>query len=209
VVGGTGLYLRAALTRLELKPPPPAGLREELERELALLGSRTLHGRLGKATGGAVHPNDGKRIIRALELERMGEAPYERSDELWSDTLRRPTALFGLVIDRDRLATRIEARVEQMIAGGAVQEVERALERGASRTARKAIGFAELAAYLQGDASLEEAKARIERRQRQYAKRQVTWMRKLANVRIIDRTGRSAREVAEEIDGALARGALS
>jgi tRNA dimethylallyltransferase len=86
-----------------------------------------------------------------------------------------------------------------MLAGGAVGEVEQALERGASRTARKALGFKEIAAHLAGEATLEEVRERIERGHRAYVRRQLTWMRKLAGVRLIDRTGMSAREAAERI----------
>jgi tRNA dimethylallyltransferase len=199
VVGGTGLYLRAALTELDLRPPPEREVREGLERELAEVGSAALHGRLSPATAAAVHPNDRKRIVRALELEQAGTVPHPASDQLWSAELRRPAALFGITIDREVLAGRIEARVEQMLAGGAVEEVERALERGASRTARKALGFKEIAAHLAGEASLEEVRERIERGHRAYVRRQLTWMRKLSGVEVIDRTRLSAREVAERI----------
>ena len=102
-------------------------------------------------------------------------------------------------MDREALAARIAARAGEMLAGGAVEEVERALERGASRTARKALGFKEIAAHLAGEASLEEVRERIERGHRAYVRRQLTWMRKLSGVEVIDRTGLSAREVAERI----------
>ncbi|MGH2980341.1 MAG: tRNA (adenosine(37)-N6)-dimethylallyltransferase MiaA [Solirubrobacterales bacterium] len=199
VVGGTGLYLRAALTELDLRPPPPRDLREGLERELAQVGPDALHGRLSPATAATVHPHDRKRIVRALELELGGTPPHPASEQLWSEELRRPAALFGLVMDREALAARIESRAGEMLAGGAVEEVERALERGASRTARKALGFEEIAAHLAGEASLEDVRERIERGHRAYVRRQLTWMRKLSGVEIIDRTALSAREVAERI----------
>ena len=103
VVGGTGLYLRAALTELDLRPPVEPDLRAGLERELAEVGPATLHGRLSPETAASVHPNDRKRIVRALELEQAGTAPHPASDQLWSEELRRPTALFGIVMDRDAL----------------------------------------------------------------------------------------------------------
>ena len=78
MVGGTGLYLRAALTELDLKPPPDPACASELERELAELGPAALHGRLRPRRAAAVHPNDRKRIVRALELERMGERALPR-----------------------------------------------------------------------------------------------------------------------------------
>jgi tRNA dimethylallyltransferase len=86
-----------------------------------------------------------------------------------------------------------------MLGAGAVQEVEAALERGASRTARKALGFREIEAYLAGEASLEEARDRIVRGHRAYVRRQLTWMRKVGGVEVIDRTGLPARDVAERI----------
>jgi tRNA dimethylallyltransferase len=199
VVGGTGLYLRAALTELDLRPPVEPDLRAGLERELAEVGPATLHGRLSPETAASVHPNDRKRIVRALELEQTGTAPHPASGQLWSEDLRRPTALFGITMDREALADRIESRVREMLAGGAVEEVERALERGASRTARKALGFEEIAAHLAGEATLEQVRERIERGHRAYVRRQLTWMRKLAGVETLDRSGLSAGEVAERI----------
>jgi tRNA dimethylallyltransferase len=199
VVGGTGLYLRAALTELELKPPPTAGLREQVERELSELGLEALHARLSPEIARTVHPNDRKRIVRALELERMGERAYERSDQLWSEQLREPAALFGVVMELDALEARLVARVDRMLAGGALEEVENALDRGASRTARKAIGFEELSALLRGEAPLDEVAERIRHRHRRYVKRQLTWMRKLAGVELVDRTRSSAREAAAAI----------
>lgn len=199
VVGGAGLYLRAALTDLDLKPPAPPALREEIERDLAEVGSQRLHDRLGPASAAAVHPNDRKRIVRALELERMGEAPYRDAEQLWSESLRRPAVLFGVVMERDAIADRIRERADRMLGREALSEVETALERGASRTARKAMGFKETAAYLAGEIELTEARALLERRHLAYTKRQLTWMRKLANVETIDRTRLSARDTAEAL----------
>jgi tRNA dimethylallyltransferase len=199
VVGGTGLYLRAALTELELKPPPEAGLRERIERELSELGLEALHSRLPRELAHTVHPKDRKRIVRALELERMGERAHDRSDQLWSAQLRRPAALFGVVMERELLDERLAERVDRMLAAGAVEEVESALERGASRTARKAIGFEELSAHLRGQASLDEVAERITRRHRQYVRRQLTWMRKLADVELVDRTSSDTRSTANAI----------
>jgi tRNA dimethylallyltransferase len=201
VVGGTGLYLRAALTDLDLRPPPEPDLRARLEQELAEVGPASLHGRLSTATAQAVHPNDRKRIVRALELELMGRQPHARSDELWSEQLRRPTALFGLTMERGALLERIRGRAAAMLSGGAIEEVELALERGASRTARKALGFKEIAAYLEGDIGLDEARERIERGHVAYVKRQLTWMKKLAGVEVIDRTTLTAAEAAARISG--------
>jgi tRNA dimethylallyltransferase len=107
-------------------------------------------------------------------------------------------------MDRDTLIERIRLRVADMLAGGAIEEVGRAIEVGASRTARKALGFKEIAAYLDGDLGLEEARARIERGHIAYVKRQLTWMKKLAGVEIIDRTAMTAETTAAHLHGRLA-----
>ena len=199
VVGGTGLYLRAALTTLDLKPPPDPGLREQLEQDLVELGLEALHNQLPTDTAHSVDPRDRKRIIRALELERMGEDLYTTSDQLWSTELRRPAVLFGVVMDREALAERISERVDEMLGRGLVDEVELALERGASRTSRKAIGFKEAQAVLNGELSREQAADQIKRRHRHYVRRQLTWMRKIPGVDLVDRTTLSAAEAAASI----------
>ena len=108
--------------------------------------------------------------------------------------LRRPTLLVGLTVDREELTRRIEARVEEMIAAGAAQEARAAAEAGASRTARAALGFDELRA--------DDVEA-VKRAHRAYARRQLTWMRKMPGVELIDRTGRGDGSVAEQIVGRL------
>ena len=194
VVGGTGLYLRAALGELDLRPPPPEGSREHWTAELEQRGARALHARLVQLAPWAaepIEPNDGRRVVRALELLDIGELePSEGPSQLWSEELRHPTALAGLTMQREALYTRIDARVEQMLAAGVREEVLRANAAGASDTARQALGFQEL---LAGDVDT------MKRRTRNYARRQLTWMRKLARVRLIDVTDRPASDVAEEI----------
>jgi tRNA dimethylallyltransferase len=138
VLGGTGLYLRAALAELSLVRMPPGS----------------------------------------------------EDSELWSSDVRHPTALFGIDMDRRQLYERIDVRTEEIVAGGAAEEVRRAERLGTSRTARKALGFDEL---LGGDLE------RMKKRSRNYARRQLTWMRKMAGLRKIDRTGRSDAEIATEI----------
>jgi tRNA dimethylallyltransferase len=194
VVGGTGLYVRAALTELSLKPPPPEGIRERWTAELELRGAAALHAVLSRRAPWAaadIEPGDRQRIVRALELLDAGELePPGEESELWTDEVRRPTLLIGLVLERAALYARIDARVEEMIAAGAEEEVRRANAAGASITARKALGFDEL---LVGDVDS------MKRRTRNYARRQLTWMRKLASVHVIDATDRSAADVAAEV----------
>ena len=197
VVGGTGLYLRAALTELELKPPPPPGLRERIEADMAARGPAALHADLAERApvrAAAISPTDRSRIVRSLELLEMGESLDDYGDQLWTDEMRVPTRLFGLVMDRDDLYARIDARVDSMVARGAADQVRAADAAGASRTARAALGFREL---LEGDVDA------MKLRTRRYAKRQLTWMRKLAGVDLIDVTGRDASAAAGRIVDSL------
>ena len=192
VVGGTGLYLRAALAELELRPPVPAEVRAEVEADLAERGSDALHAELPAELSSGVHPNDGKRIVRLTELTRLGIAPHASSEGLWTDELRQPSTLFGLTVEREDLHARIDARVDAMVASGAADEARRAEEAGASRTARSAIGFTEL---LEGDVE------RMKSAQRAFARRQLTWMRRMPGVELIDRTGLDDAQVAGQIIG--------
>jgi tRNA dimethylallyltransferase len=194
VVGGTGLYLRAALADLDLKPAPPEEVRARWEAELTRIGAPALHAELARRApwaAEAIDRNDRTRIVRSLELLDLGELePPAGPNQLWTAATRHPTRLIGLVMDRVALYDRIDARVEAMVAAGAAGEVRAANAAGASETARKALGFDEL---LAGD--LEAMK----RRTRNLARRQLTWMRKLAGVEVVDVTGREPDEVASAL----------
>ncbi len=191
VTGGTGLYLRAALTDLALRPAPPPELRDHWSAELELHGPRALHALLAARAPWAaeqINPADRRRVVRALELHEMNELdPRDGPSQLWTAHTRRPTRLIGLVMEREALRRRIDARVEAIIAAGAALEVRAADAAGASPTARQALGFA---ALLAGDIQA------MKRDSRRYARRQLTWMRKLAGVEIVDVTDRSPDEVA-------------
>ncbi len=204
VVGGTGLYLRAALADLDLKPAPPAELRRRGEEAMAAHGPEALHAELARRAPWAaesVDPRDRSRIIRSLELHDLGEldpADDAAPNRLWTAETRHPTRLVGLTMERDALYERIDRRVDAMVAAGAVDEVRRAHAAGASETARKALGFEEL---LAGDVEA------MKRRTRNYAKRQLTWMRKLARpdaagrpgAELVDVTGARPEDVAARI----------
>jgi tRNA dimethylallyltransferase len=186
----------------------------QLERE----GAPALHARLAQRAPWAareIDPNDRQRIVRSLELLDAGELPHPGApsgahpeghtlwgagrqageppsgpSQLWTDEMRHPTLLIGLTMEREALYRRIDMRVEAMLAAGVREEVLRAHAAGASATARKALGFQEL---LSGDVEA------MKRHTRNYARRQLTWMRKLAGVRSIDLTDLSPEQVAEEI----------
>jgi tRNA dimethylallyltransferase len=196
VVGGTGLYLRAALAELDLRPPPAPGVRERWTAALAASGPASLHEQLaGRAPEAAarIAPTDAQRIVRAHELLDSGVTPPS-GPELWTEDTRHPTCLAALTMDREALTARIDARVDAMVAAGAIEEVRAAEAAGASATARKALGFEEL---LRGDVEA------MKQRTRQYARRQLTWLRKLPGVATFDLTGRDPAAVAEEIDGMM------
>ena len=129
------------------------------------------------------------------ELSLVKAAPEAGDSELWAPDTRHPTALFGLDMERALLYGRIDARTEAIVASGAVEEVRAAEAAGPSRTARKALGFDEL---LAGDVET------LKRRSRNYARRQLTWMRKIPNLTAIDRTGAEDADVAARIAAALA-----
>ena len=194
VVGGTGLYLRAALSDLDLRPPVPAAVRAEVEREVAERGPQALHAELAPEIAATVDPADRKRVARWTELMRAGIDPPGGSEALWTAELRHPTLLVGLTIDREELAARIDARVEAMARAGAAEEVRAAEASGASRTARAAIGFD---GFLAGD--LEAVKTA----HRRYARRQMTWMRRMEGVELIDRTQLGDEHVAKQVNSLL------
>ena len=197
VVGGTGLYMRAALSDMELRPPVRVELRDQVEREIAERGPEALHAELDPELAGDVHVNDRKRIARLTELQRAGfEPPPPGGAELWTAQLRHPTLLVGLVVDRDDLARRIDSRVDELVARGAADEARAAEAAVPSRTARAALGFEQL---LSSDVE------GMKRAHRAYARRQLTWMRKMPGVTLVDRTGRGDSDAAAEVVAALGR----
>lgn len=196
VVGGTGLYLGAALTDMDFRPPPPPGARERWTEQLAQRGAPALHALLEErspAAADALDPHDGRRIVRAFEAIEAGVADSPPKS-IWSNDMRHPTLLVGLTMERGALRRRIDERIDRMVAEGALDEARRADAAGASETARKALGFEDL---LAGDLEA------MRRRTRRYAKRQMTWLRRLERARIVDVSGRTPGDVAAEVDRLL------
>jgi tRNA dimethylallyltransferase len=196
VVGGTGLYLRAALVDLEVPPAPPPGLRGRLEALYERIGPDRAHELLSErdpAAGEAVHPNDRRRVVRALELVEVGASLHPPASRLWSEELRHPTLVFGLELPRDALAARIATRTREMLLAGAAEEAREAASGRLSATARHVIGLRELTTL-----DPDEAAAAIELRTRRYAAYQRKWMRRIPGLVSLP-ADRPPGEIADEI----------
>ena len=184
VVGGTGLYLRAALTDLALPPAVPAAERARWEAFYDERGGvatlAELAGRDPRAAG-RLHANDRRRVVRALELAGQGASLAPERDRLWGDGMRRPATVAVVAWPRADLRARIALRTEAMLAGGAVEEVRALREADVepSPTAARILGLAQIGAYLDGKATLAECAAEITLRTGQYARRQETWARRI------------------------------
>jgi len=203
VVGGTGLYLRAALADLELPPAPPPGARERWERLYDRLGPGQAHAALAERdpqAAQAVHPNDRRRVVRALELHDVGGSLAPPRDRLWSDENRHQTLIFGLEATKAVLEERIQERTEAMFVTGVEEEVARALRSPVSRTASQIIGLREVA-----ELPRDEAIAAIALRTRRYAAYQRKWMRRIPSIQTVsaDRPSlETAREILSRAQGA-------
>jgi tRNA dimethylallyltransferase len=196
VVGGTGLYLRAALADLELPPPPAPGARERLERLYEDVGGERAHELLAEtdpAAAAGVHPNDRRRVVRALELAEAGSSLRSSEDRLWSGETRHPTLIVGLDVPREELARRIEKRTQAMFARGVEDEVRRALAGPVSATAGTIHGLKDIA-----ELPREEAIEALTARTRRYAAYQRKWMRRIPGLVLVD-GNRSPEEVAADI----------
>jgi len=201
VVGGTGLYLRAALAELELPPAPAPGARERWESFYDDLGAAAAHGRLEEldpAAAAVVHANDRRRVVRALELAEAGSSLAPAADRLWSGDTRHPTLVVGLEVPKDVLERRIEERTRAMFDAGVQEEVRRALEGPISVTARQALGLEEVATLPR-----DEAIAALVVRTRRYAAYQRKWMRRIPGIAMVG-ADRPPGDIADDIV-ALAR----
>jgi tRNA dimethylallyltransferase len=204
--GGTGLYLRSLLRGVFEGPSADPDLRSELEAQAALATPEELHQRLqavDPASANWIHPNDVRRIVRALEVyQRTGQplSALQRQVPLPPDI--RPENVFWLSPPRSWLYDRINRRVELMFAEGLLDEVAHLLAapNPLSRTARQALGYQEAIDHLEGRLSLAETIERIQARTRQFAKRQHTWFRHLEECRAVEITGdEKPAELADRI----------
>ena len=196
VVGGTGLYLRAALADLELPPAPAPGRRSHWERVYDRVGGERAHALLAErdpAAAEAVHANDRRRVVRALELAEMGHSLRPDRDRLWTEATRHPTTIIGLDVPLAELDRRIEVRTREMFERGVEDEVRAALEQPVSQTARQVLGLREVAQLPR-----DEACAEITRKTRRYARYQRKWLRRIPGV-VMVAADRPAEEAADAI----------
>lgn len=195
VAGGTGLYLRAALCDLRVPPRAPRERREQLESDYDTAGRAAYERlvRLDPAAAASVHPNDRRRVVRALELAELGASLVPEEDRLWSGPMRRPTLVAGLEVPPHELERRIVTRTAAMFESGVADEVRRALGERISKTAAKALGVEEIVSL-----PAREAQERLVVRTRQYAAYQRKWMRRIPGILLLDGT-RSPVEVTDAI----------
>lgn len=184
VSGGTGLYLNSLIYDMDFSVMPKQDtFRKELEQEAKQYGVECVHNRLkalDPAAAERIHPNNLKKVIRAIEVfETTGEGIRE-FQESFIPTQDYSCLLIGLTRDREELYRRIEIRVDQLMEAGLVKEIESLLEKGLTEDSisMKGIGYKEIIAYLHGEYDLAEAVRLVKQNTRRYAKRQLTWLRR-------------------------------
>jgi tRNA dimethylallyltransferase len=206
VCGGSGLYLRAALADMPLPPRVPAAERMRFEQLYDRTGADAAHAVLvaaDPAAAAAVHPNDRRRVVRALELHAAGTSLAPAADRLWADDRRHPTTVIGLAVPAPVVGERIAGRTRAMFAAGVVEEVRAArAARPFSLTAERIHGLQDVSDLLAGRIGPAEAERRLMVRTRRYAKRQRTWMRRLPGL-VPVAADRAPDTVAAEIAAAL------
>jgi tRNA dimethylallyltransferase len=189
-VGGTPFYLKALLCGLFPAPPADPELRRQLESEAGRGGKEALHARLAAVdhvTANRLHPNDVRRVVRALEVWHLTSQPisaWQQQDWFGDSPRFRPGSCLVVEVLRPELYHRIDRRVEAMFAAGWVDEVYRLrkLPRPMGREASVALGYREIGEFLEGQRGLPETIAAVQLRTRQFAKRQLTWFRALPGV---------------------------
>jgi tRNA dimethylallyltransferase len=192
LVGGSGLYMSVVIDGIFKVKAEDKKFREKIYREAARLGSNYIHEKLRKVdprSAAKIHPNDTKRIVRALEVFEVTGKPISELQATRKGLLDKyEIKIFGLDLAREKLDLRINERVDKMFRRGLVKEVRKLLQSKLSRTSRYAIGINEVKGYLDGCCSLEETKELIKKNTRHYARRQLTWFRKDKRIKWLKQT---------------------
>lgn len=204
-VGGSPLYLKALHYGLFDGPPADLNLRHELESSARQTSAPALHARLAAVdpqTAQRLHPNDTRRVVRALEVYQLTGRPISSWQTQFAEPSGNGQRAFALVWNREPLYQRIDTRVDQMFAAGWVQETADLLATGKqlSRTAQQAVGYPEVVAHLNEGVPLPETIERVKTKTRQFAKRQLTWFRSLDWLRPVPvEAPLEAAEIAQRI----------
>ncbi|MCX8032912.1 MAG: tRNA (adenosine(37)-N6)-dimethylallyltransferase MiaA [Thermoleophilia bacterium] len=209
VVGGTGLYMRAALAPLAVHTQGDPALRQHLEARAAVEGPAVLHAELAALDPEAaerIDPRNLRRVIRALEAIYLTGQKWSGRSDLWSPDYYYPSVIVGLVHERGALYERINARAARIVLEGGVEEVARFRREYGENDTRpgrpgicSAIGYEDIVRYLEGSQTLDQTIANVASATRKYARRQWTWLRKVKGAVIIDVTGKAPAEVAAMI----------
>lgn len=192
LVGGSGLYFRVLVDGLFRGPSADPEVREQLRREAEKHGNQHLHRQLevvDAKTAAKVHPNDLVRVVRALEVYQLSGQPMSAFQQTWQNPARYTFQAYAIEMDRQILYQRIEARVDQMIAQGWIDEVRALLAAGYSRSApaMRSFGYKQLIDYLDQEADLDFTVQQIKQQTRRYAKRQLTWFRREPRIKWVSR----------------------
>lgn len=212
VVGGTGLYVRALLNGLWAGPPSDRTLRRTLEDEARARGGESMYQELGRVdpvTARRVHPRDTVKVLRALEVYRQTGVPLSKAHEERRERATPFRALvLGLTMERAVLYQRIDQRVDVELAKGLVDETRTLLAKGYSRglVSMKSLGYRQVAGYLEGEYSFDEAVRRLKRDTRHFAKRQMTWFRKEPGLTWVEvQPEESVRSVSQRVVARIER----
>lgn len=211
IVGGTGLYIQSVCYAYAFhEGGADEAFREQMKAFAREHGNAALHEKLAEVdpkTAARLHPNDVRRVIRALEIYR--QTGQTMSSQLAAQTRESPYRLcmIGLTMERSKLYARIEERVDLMIRSGLVEEVQTLLDQGIdpSMTSMQGLGYKEIAAYLRGEMTLTEAVDLLKQNTRRFAKRQLSWFRHMPDIAWVDVTeGQKKREHLQTINAIIA-----
>jgi tRNA dimethylallyltransferase len=203
LVGGSGLYFRAVVDGLELPGTEPE-TRETLEGEAAALGAERMHRRLAEmdpVAASKIDPANVRRTVRALEVAAITGSPFSSYAAAWESYPPDRVRVAGIGLAPEQLSKRVEARVQEMLAAGWLDEVERLVADGFGGwlTSSQAIGYAELARHLDLELSLEDAVQQTVKRTRNLARRQMAWFRRDPRIRWFDAGKEGASSVVEDV----------
>jgi tRNA dimethylallyltransferase len=203
VVGGSGLYVKALIDGLFPSPEADEKFRKKMYGLALKRGSPELHGRLARIdpdAAGLIHPNDARRIIRALEIyHQTGKTMTELKSMTKGLKDKYDIMIFGLTAPRGVIYKNTDKRVDKMLDSGAITEVKRLKKKKLSKTAQAVLGYKEIAGYLDGAYDLDAAKEMLKKNTRNFAKRQLTWFRADKRIRWFDVTKQNDLEIIEKV----------